>query len=217
MRWNGYRVRTRDLWHTRTAAPAWHDGARVDSVWVYDHDPARALVALEALEGDPLSIRRPCRYVVVPALWGVGDLADVASVGVHREERALGLIRDRSSGERRSDHFLVEPPLSLSFSSSSSGPPANTGRAKATITRATTIAAANTKSMRLISASSFHEDGTPQPRLVDQRNYGSKHKVLHASPKWTIFVWQVAMSGDELRTRCVLRSSQSYYSTHSGE
>src|SRR5215211_7189792 len=72
---------------------AWHDGARVGSVWVYDHDPARASVSLEALEGDPLSIRRPRRKVVQPALWGVGDLADVASVGVHREDCALGLIR----------------------------------------------------------------------------------------------------------------------------
>src|SRR4028119_1995861 len=73
--------------------PAWHDRARIASVGVYDHDPARALVGLEALEGDPLSIRRPRRYVVPPALGGMGDLADVASVGVHREEGALGLIR----------------------------------------------------------------------------------------------------------------------------
>ena len=51
------------------------------------------VVALEALEGDPLSIRRPRRKVVQPAHWGVGDLADVASVGVHREDSALGLIR----------------------------------------------------------------------------------------------------------------------------
>src|ERR671921_2838865 len=72
---------------------AWHDGARVGSVWFYDHDPARASVALEALEGDPLPIRRPRRKVVQPALWGVGDLTDVASVGVHREDSALGLIR----------------------------------------------------------------------------------------------------------------------------
>src|SRR5215208_659865 len=62
-------------------------------VWVYDHDPARALVGLEALEGDPLSIRRPRRKVVQPALWGGGDLADVASVWVHRKQSALGLIR----------------------------------------------------------------------------------------------------------------------------
>src|SRR5918994_3315733 len=72
---------------------AWHDRVRVASVWVYDHDPARALVALEALEGDPLSIRRPRRYVVVPTLWGVGDLTDVATVGVHCEDSTLGLIR----------------------------------------------------------------------------------------------------------------------------
>src|SRR5919112_1013424 len=63
------------------------------SVGVCDHDPARALVTLEALEGDPLPIRRPRRYVVPPTLWGVGDLTDVASVGVHREDCAPGLIR----------------------------------------------------------------------------------------------------------------------------
>src|SRR5918993_1411601 len=71
---------------------AWHDRVRVASVGVYDHDPARALVALEALEGDPLSIRRPRRYVVPPTLGGVGDLTDVASVWVHREDSTLGLI-----------------------------------------------------------------------------------------------------------------------------
>src|SRR5215213_7389888 len=72
---------------------AWHDGARIAGVWVYDHDPARASVALEALEGDPLSLRRPRRKVVQPALRGVSDLADMASVGVHSEDSALGLIR----------------------------------------------------------------------------------------------------------------------------
>src|SRR5215204_3907003 len=73
--------------------PAWHDRARVASVWVYDHEPARAKVDGLALEGDPLSIRRPRRKVVKPAFWGVGDLADMASVWVRREESALGLIR----------------------------------------------------------------------------------------------------------------------------
>src|SRR5215207_8040093 len=57
------------------------------------HDPAHALVDPLAIEGYVLPIRRPHRGVVAPALRGVGDLADVASVGVHRKESALGLIR----------------------------------------------------------------------------------------------------------------------------
>src|ERR671920_1751511 len=60
---------------------------------VEHHDPAHALVDPLAIEGYVLAIRRPRRSVVAPALGGVGDLADVASVGIHREERALGLIR----------------------------------------------------------------------------------------------------------------------------
>src|ERR687889_2400441 len=60
---------------------------------VEHHDPAHALVDPLAIEGYVLPIRRPRRSIVAPALWGVGDLADMASVGVHRKERALGLIR----------------------------------------------------------------------------------------------------------------------------
>src|ERR687890_1450372 len=60
---------------------------------VEHHDPAHALVDPLAIEGHVLPIRRPRRSIVAPALWGVGDLADMASVGVHREKRALGLIR----------------------------------------------------------------------------------------------------------------------------
>src|SRR5918995_1287804 len=60
---------------------------------VEHHDPAHALVDPLAIEGYVLPIRRPRRSIVAPALGGVGDLADVASVGVHREERALGPIR----------------------------------------------------------------------------------------------------------------------------
>jgi hypothetical protein len=60
---------------------------------VEHHDPAHALVDPLAIEGYVLPIRRPRRSVVAPACGGVGDLADVASVGVHCEEGALGLIR----------------------------------------------------------------------------------------------------------------------------
>ena len=50
------------------------------SVWVYDHDPARAKVDGLALEGDPLPIRRPRRIIVLgQALGGMGDLADMAT------------------------------------------------------------------------------------------------------------------------------------------
>ena len=66
---------------------------RVASVWVYDHDPARAKVDGLALEGDLLPIGRPRRIIVLgQALRGMGDLADVATVWVHRKERAFGLI-----------------------------------------------------------------------------------------------------------------------------
>ena len=67
--------------------------AHIACIEVEHHDPAHALVDPLAIEGYVLAIRRPRRSVVAPALWGVGDLADVASVGVHREESALGLIR----------------------------------------------------------------------------------------------------------------------------
>src|SRR5215210_5118075 len=60
---------------------------------VEEHDPARTLVDPLAMEGDPLPIRRPRRRIVAPAFGRVGDLADMASVGVHREERTLSVIR----------------------------------------------------------------------------------------------------------------------------
>src|ERR687897_3194186 len=60
---------------------------------VEHHDPAHALVDSLAIEGYVLAIRRPRRRIVAPALGRVGDLADVASVGVHHKESALGLIR----------------------------------------------------------------------------------------------------------------------------
>src|ERR687897_363938 len=67
--------------------------AHIACLEVEHHDPAHALVDPLAIEGYVLPIRRPRRSVVAPALGGVGDLTDVASVGVHREKRALGLIR----------------------------------------------------------------------------------------------------------------------------
>src|SRR5215217_602886 len=45
-----------------------------------------------AMEGDPLPIRRPRRPIVAPALGGVGDLADVASIGVHRENGVAAIL-----------------------------------------------------------------------------------------------------------------------------
>jgi hypothetical protein len=67
--------------------------ARIACLGVEEHDPARTLVCSLAMEGDPLPIRRPRRPIVAPAVGGVGDLADMASVGVHYKESALGLIR----------------------------------------------------------------------------------------------------------------------------
>src|SRR5918993_1915946 len=67
--------------------------ARIACLGVEEHDPARTLVYSLAMEGDPLSIRRPRRRIVAPAFGRVGDLADMASVGVHGEERPLTVIR----------------------------------------------------------------------------------------------------------------------------
>src|SRR5918993_5114448 len=67
--------------------------ARIACLGVEEHDPARTLVAFLAMEGDPLPIRRPRRRIVAPAFGRVGDLVDMASVGVHGEERTLTVIR----------------------------------------------------------------------------------------------------------------------------
>src|SRR5215213_6940529 len=45
--------------------------------------------ATPAMEGDLGPIGGPCRGAVAPAFGGMGDLADVASIGVHRENGAL--------------------------------------------------------------------------------------------------------------------------------
>jgi hypothetical protein len=49
--------------------------------------------ATPAMEGDLGPIRGPRRKVVAPALWGMGDLADVASIRVHREDGAPGQFK----------------------------------------------------------------------------------------------------------------------------
>src|SRR5215204_7115368 len=66
--------------------------ARIATLEIDEHDPAHALIESLAIEGDLTPIRRPHRGLVTPALGGVGDLADMASVGVHREDSAFGLI-----------------------------------------------------------------------------------------------------------------------------
>src|SRR5215208_8409699 len=66
--------------------------AHIACIEVEDHDPAHALVDSLTIEGDLRPIGRPLRHVVAPALGGVGDLADVASVWVHLEDRCLGLF-----------------------------------------------------------------------------------------------------------------------------
>src|SRR5215216_3201498 len=54
---------------------------------VDDHDPLPMASASgdTAIEGDLGPIGGPCRGAVDPAFGGMGDLADVASIGVHRE------------------------------------------------------------------------------------------------------------------------------------
>ena len=68
------------------------DLVRIAGVDVDDHDPApiarRAVTP--AMEGDLRPIGGPRRVYVAPALWGMGDLADVASIRVHGEDGALG-------------------------------------------------------------------------------------------------------------------------------
>src|SRR5215212_8336732 len=66
--------------------------ARIACLEVEDSDPAHVRVGSLTMEGDPLPIGRPRRIVVEPALRRVGDLADMAPIGVHREERTLSVI-----------------------------------------------------------------------------------------------------------------------------
>src|SRR5215212_10585599 len=66
--------------------------ARLACLEVVDRDPAHGLVGPLTMEGDLRPIRRSLRNVVAPALGRVGDLADMAPIGVHREERSLSVI-----------------------------------------------------------------------------------------------------------------------------
>jgi hypothetical protein len=70
------------------------DLASIAGVDVDDHDPAPMAMrgVTPAIEGDLRPIGGPRRGVVAPAFGGMGDLADMASVRVHREDSALGLI-----------------------------------------------------------------------------------------------------------------------------
>src|SRR5215203_1371229 len=48
--------------------------------------------ATPAMEGDLRPIGGPCRGAVDPAFGGMGDLADVASIGVHRENGGAAIL-----------------------------------------------------------------------------------------------------------------------------
>src|SRR5215204_433595 len=69
------------------------DTARHARVDVDHQDPAPMAMrtATPAMEGDLRPIGGPCRGAVAPAFGGMGDLADVTSIGVHRENGALGV------------------------------------------------------------------------------------------------------------------------------
>ena len=79
------------------------DTARKAGIDVDDQDSAPlavrgATAAMEgspapAIEGDLRPIGGERREAVAPALGGMGDLADVASVRVHRKDDALGPLK----------------------------------------------------------------------------------------------------------------------------
>src|SRR5918994_1991659 len=69
------------------------DLARIARVGVDDYDPAPvAMRETHAIEGDLRPIRGPHRGLVAPAVERGGDLAYMASVGVHRKDCPFGLI-----------------------------------------------------------------------------------------------------------------------------
>src|SRR5215208_381197 len=70
------------------------DTARKAGVDVDDQDPAPGAMraATPAMEGDLRPIGGPCRGAVDPAFGGMGDLADVASIGVHRENGGAAIL-----------------------------------------------------------------------------------------------------------------------------
>src|SRR5215204_3946248 len=82
-----------------------------------------------AMEGDLRPIGGPRRKEVAPALGGVGDLADMASIRVHREDGALGpfkiqvaakddqTVGGSSASARALVVLLASPTLSRLFTS----------------------------------------------------------------------------------------------------
>src|ERR671910_3752463 len=70
------------------------DLVRIAGVDVDDQDPAAIAVrgTTAAIESDLRPIWGPSRKVVAKSLWGMGDLADVGSIRVYREDGALGQI-----------------------------------------------------------------------------------------------------------------------------
>src|SRR5215208_4455907 len=70
------------------------DTARIAGVDVDDQDPAPFAMrgATAAVEGDLGPIGGPRRGAVAKAFGGMGDLVDVGSIRVHREDGTLGLI-----------------------------------------------------------------------------------------------------------------------------
>src|SRR5215203_573832 len=78
------------------------DRARIAGVDVDEQDPATIAMgrpSTPALEGDLGPIGGPRRVAVAKALWGMGDLADVASIKVHREDGALGPFKIQVAAE----------------------------------------------------------------------------------------------------------------------
>src|SRR5918993_3338400 len=71
------------------------DLVRIAGVDVDDQDLAAGAMrgATAAMESDLRPIWGPSRKVVAKALWGMGDLADVGSVRVHREDGAPGQVK----------------------------------------------------------------------------------------------------------------------------
>src|SRR5215212_27949 len=87
--------------------------ARSACLEVEDRDPAYVIAGFLTMEGDPLPIGRPRRIVVAPALGRVGDLADMASIGVHREECTLCVIGIEPAAKDNLPLVAAVPPSAL--------------------------------------------------------------------------------------------------------
>src|SRR5215217_5137136 len=115
------------------------DLARIAGVDVDEQDPApRAMrAATPAMEGDLRPIGGPRRVAVALALGRVGDLVDVASIRVHREDGAFGQFKiqvaakdDQTFGGSSATArallvLLVSPTLSRVFTSTTATQRAN--------------------------------------------------------------------------------------------